>query len=80
MAADPGWILSGTKRNTEATEIRVGNVMVVKGNEIEDVKLTFKTNDGWRPITIKNVLIVPQINANLLSVGAIEEKEYRLVF
>ena len=74
MTSNPIWISENTRKAVNPVEIRPGNGTIVEGREMGEVKLAFKCGEKWCPITVKNVLIVPELKANLLSVGLIQEK------
>ena len=80
MVSSPKWVNEGSMKQIEPVEICLGNGTIVRGKKTGDIDLVFKTDQGWYPIQVQNVLIVPEIKANLLSVGAIQDKGHSVIF
>lgn len=72
-------ILCDVKKTTPNT-VTVADNRHLKIEAIGNARMTLKVESGGNPIKVTNVLVVPELCANLLSVSKLTEKGLRVVF
>lgn len=72
--------LPGSLREVKSRRIELADGSHVTANQIGQVSGTFTTDEGEFDVTLKDVLYVPKLNVNLISVGAIQQNGYSVLF
>lgn len=80
MASSESWLQAGSKRKCKPVQIKTGSGAVPTGNTTCTVELRITLSEGWKSIRVDDVLVIPGIEANILSVSRIQSQGYKLVF
>ena len=79
-AIDKGLFVEGSLRSVATRRIQVADGSFVEATMVGTVAGDFHTKDGVYYITLMNVLYVPKMKVNLISVSCIQEHGYSITF
>lgn len=71
---DYRWMIPGSIHDIDPIRVKVANDSTMVTTKSGSVKVTFTTSMGDYPIQLEDVLLIPGIAANLISVSKIQEK------
>ena len=77
---DKSLFVKGSIRESKMRHIELADGTTLNANMTGTVEGLFTTPHGEFNVTLKNVLLVPELNVNLISVSAIQEIGYVIVF
>lgn len=70
----------GSVHRTHTRKIELADGSMVEANTVGTIAGYFTTEHGEYPVRLLNVLLVPKMKVNLISVSAIQEKGYYVTF
>ena len=77
---DKSLFVKGSIRESKMRHIKVADGTTVQANMTGTVEGLLTTRHGEFSVTLNNVLLVPDLNVNLISVSAIQENGYYVIF
>ena len=80
MTGSESWFISGSRRPISRIEILLGDGTKLATSEIGDVEMYVKNGNSSKRIIVKDVLFLPGIKANLMSVAKIQERGHEVKF
>lgn len=80
ICRDQNLFTDATRKLEHAVMIQMGNGTELKANYEGDVNLICYTGCGVYEITVKNVLYLPQVKINLLSIVQVQKRKYCVKF
>lgn len=80
MTNNRKWFVEETLRRTEPVTIRLGDGTHVKSTEKGNILMEISMNGSMKTLPVQDVLFVPEIATNILSIGQIDERGHRVYF
>ncbi|KAK9744993.1 GAG-pre-integrase domain [Popillia japonica] len=69
-----------TFKPISSVSIQIGDNSFVKAEGVGTVSLMALVNNEWQPRTLENTLYVPNLRKNLFSIGAVTDKNFKVIF
>lgn len=79
MTSHRGWFID-IKPTGSDTKVQIGDNSFVQAEGIGSIQVMALVQERWEPRTLEDTLHVPKLEKNLFSIGAVTNKNFKVVF